>query len=63
MNGFRFNVGDKAKLDNFAVIVVERTEEYGKLYYYVKHAKFDSLTRCVEEKKLERIEGNEEELN
>ena len=63
MKGFRFNVGDKAKLENFEVIVVGRIEEEGKLFYDVKPAKFDSITRCVAEKRLERIDGNEEDLD
>ena len=63
MKDFRFKVGEKAKLDNFEVVVLGRIEEDGELFYDVKPAKFESITRCVAEKRLERINGNEEDLD
>lgn len=61
MKGFRFNVGEKAKLDNFEVVVIARIEEDGNLFYDVKPAEFESITRCVAEKRLERMEQDDKQ--
>lgn len=56
MKEFRFGVGEIAKLEKFEVVVLERIEEDGELFYGVQPADFAGFERFVAEERLERID-------